>query len=58
MSGSGSADPKTMAREVALDTGLREDRAEAVCNVKMGEWFPVCKEEQWNRQITVAMQVG
>ena len=49
MSGSGSADPNTMAREVALDTSLREDRVEAVCNV--------CKEGKTGR-ITAAMQVG
>ena len=58
MSGGGSTDPKTMAQKVALDTGLHEDRVEAVCNVKAGEGFPVCKEEQWTGQISAAMQVG
>lgn len=45
MRGSGSVDSKIMVREVVLDIGFREDRVEAVCNVKMGEGFFVCKEE-------------
>ena len=47
-----------MAQEVALDTGLGEDRAEAVCNVKAREGFSVCKEEQRTGRIAAAMQVG
>ena len=58
MSGSGSTNPKIMAQEVALDTGLCKDRAEAVCKVKAGEGFPVYKEEQRTGRITAAMQVG
>ena len=58
MSRSGSANPKTMAQEVALDTSLCEDRAEAVCKVKVGGGFPVYKEEQRTGRITEAMQVG
>ena len=40
-----------------MDTGLREDIAEAGCDAKAGEGFPVCKEEQRTGRITMAMQV-